>query len=514
MMNGITTGMVVTLCACAAADSPADVEAPGAPPAGAVGSITITPAVDTILAWHGQAVQLQATVRDAQGNTVANAPVTWTTGFPQIGSVTSTGLYTSLEPRTNVVFARAGSISQKVYVRSAVMPAMIEFRNLNWLQLDSVYDFMVTMEFFNPPRPIVDNWPDPRQVEITVSPELAVIGRSGVSHGRLKGVREGIGVLRVRVGNAVVDSVALPVLPHQWKLASVVTGGSNERLAPVPQMHTCGLTPAGLAFCWGTNNLRQVGVSTLSTAEPRLIYTPLEFTSLSAGPIYTCGITADQHVYCWGGRGNASDYAANRIFPGVRIKALSGSHGHLCGLGEDGKAHCTDFVNPVGLKSAPTPFVSIHTGPWHACGLTSDGAAYCWGSNRVRQLGDGTTIDRLQPVRAAGSLTFTKLAVDAQGDPNSMTGASCGLTASGRYYCWGNGADVTDRGAWYAPNQAFAPFVRPGTYPVGVARPQFRELEAHAMGGCGRTLDNLLVCYTRDGYFNVAEFVERKQPLR
>lgn len=35
----------------------------------------------------------------------------------------------------------------------------------------------------------------------------------------------------------------------------------------------------------------------------------------------------------------------------------------------------------------------------HTCGVTTNDVAYCWGGNIVGQLGDGTQINRLVPVR-------------------------------------------------------------------------------------------------------------------
>jgi len=44
-------------------------------------------------------------------------------------------------------------------------------------------------------------------------------------------------------------------------------------------------------------------------------------------------------------------------------------------------------------------FAAVSGGSLHTCGVTAAGAAYCWGDNRHGELGDGTTIDRLTPVR-------------------------------------------------------------------------------------------------------------------
>jgi alpha-tubulin suppressor-like RCC1 family protein len=48
--------------------------------------------------------------------------------------------------------------------------------------------------------------------------------------------------------------------------------------------------------------------------------------------------------------------------------------------------------------------VQLSAGYSHACGVTTEGRVYCWGDNRVGEIGDGTTTQRLAPVAVANPM--------------------------------------------------------------------------------------------------------------
>jgi len=80
-------------------------------------------------------------------------------------------------------------------------------------------------------------------------------------------------------------------------------------------------------------------------------------------------------------------------------------------------------------------FSSISAGSSHTCGVTQ-GEVYCWGINSSGQVGDGTTISTIVPVKVVqaegGLLNKTVTAV-------SVAGSGTCAIATGEAYCWGAG---------------------------------------------------------------------------
>jgi len=85
----------------------------------------------------------------------------------------------------------------------------------------------------------------------------------------------------------------------------------------------------------------------------------------------------------------------------------------------------------VGLESG---VVAISTGFSHSCAILKGGQAVCWGANNVRQLGDGTTKERLAPVLVSGvDACFVGISVGGE--------HTCAWTAAGQTYCWGGNSE-------------------------------------------------------------------------
>jgi alpha-tubulin suppressor-like RCC1 family protein len=82
-----------------------------------------------------------------------------------------------------------------------------------------------------------------------------------------------------------------------------VTSGSVRLVSlSAGTFHTCGVTDAGAAYCWGSNSLGQLGSGLVGTnsSAPAQVRGPVTFRTVSAGNEHTCGEGLDGALYCWG----------------------------------------------------------------------------------------------------------------------------------------------------------------------------------------------------------------------
>jgi alpha-tubulin suppressor-like RCC1 family protein len=280
----------------------------------------------------------------------------------------------------------------------------------------------------------------------------------------------------VSAGDRYTCGVTAAGAAHCWGLngwGQLGDGTTTERPSPVPVVgglsfrmvstgfrHTCAVAASGAAYCWGLNGAGQLGDGTTTDqSSPVPVAGGLTFAAVSAGAFHTCGVTAAGATYCWGANGDGqlgdgtttSRSSPARVAGDVSLAAVSAGGFHTCGITATGAAYCwganAEFMLGDGTKTGrlrPVPvagdvkFASVSAGFLHTCGVTAAGAAYCWGDNSQGQLGDGTTTSRKRPVRVAGDVSFA--AVHAGGSGQALGYHTCGVTAAGVAYCWGQNA--------------------------------------------------------------------------
>ena len=225
--------------------------------------------------------------------------------------------------------------------------------------------------------------------------------------------------------------------------------------------HSCGLTPAGVAYCWGYGAYGQLGTGDLSSCSvsdrgvgndcpgPKPVAGDLRFVAIAAGASHTCGLVATGLMYCWGlnssgqlGAPSGSpcyqyydDYyyyyssypvacaPAPQLVPGVSAYTSLAAGSDTCALTPSGAVACYGAPGGSQFISDALPFTSLS--PDANCGIRSDGNASCWGQGF-----DASSASFAQPAPIGSGLAFSAI--------TAVQGHRCGLLRSdNRVMCWG-----------------------------------------------------------------------------
>jgi len=265
-------------------------------------------------------------------------------------------------------------------------------------------------------------------------------------------VRSAILLLCVVAGAQACDSSITVDAPHDNqpptnppKIVSVAAGA-----------HTCAVSDAGAAYCWGYAASGPFGGGNASATPVRVASGGLVFKVLSISKLQdvTCGLTTTGAAFCWGenitaqiGDGTKTvRLTPTAVAGGLMFKSIAVGNAHTCAVTVAGAAYCwgTSFNGALGggfhgVRLTPAPaapgltFESIIAGGEYTCGVTNEGGAYCWGLNITGQLGNGDVSAFMSdtPLRVASEASFTSLAAGNQ--------TVCGLTTEGKALCWGDG---------------------------------------------------------------------------
>jgi alpha-tubulin suppressor-like RCC1 family protein len=222
------------------------------------------------------------------------------------------------------------------------------------------------------------------------------------------------------LGTAPVGSTVAPVKVLDAPVFATISAGFE---------HTCGVTAAGVAWCWGSNTDGQSGFSNATAdkcayqstyypstwvncaATPREVQTPVTFAGIGGGSLSTCAWTTGGTGYCWGRTHGSFTYPGygNNHVPRTPTsqpswKFLTAATEFQCGIDAADMVQCfgdtqhgqtgTGISLPTLTVATPTAvtvpdsWTSVDGGSQHACGVRAVGTVVsCWGRNDHGQLG-------------------------------------------------------------------------------------------------------------------------------
>jgi alpha-tubulin suppressor-like RCC1 family protein len=229
-----------------------------------------------------------------------------------------------------------------------------------------------------------------------------------------------------------------------------VAGLTNVVALAAGARHSLALKADGTVWGWGQNSNGQLGDGTTTNRLVAIQAVGLTgVIAIAAGDSFSLGVKSDGTVWGWGNNssGQLGDGTTTQRTTAVQVPGLAGvtqvraganfsmalktdgapvgsvwTWGYN-GAGQLGDGTQLQRLTPVRVLQLATG-IGTGSGTQHALAVTSDGKAWGWGYNLSGQVGDGTAVMRLSPVQVVpGSKTMTQvagggghtIAVDGQG---------------------------------------------------------------------------------------------------
>jgi alpha-tubulin suppressor-like RCC1 family protein len=265
--------------------------------------------------------------------------------------------------------------------------------------------------------------------------------------------------------------------------------------------HACFVARDGRAWCWGLNNLGQLGNGYPTGANsihpvPRPTVALDDAIAIDVGYVHTCAIRDGGRVTCFGGNAD-QQLGDGSITDAVSIAA---GHAHTCAVRKSGKIACwgSNAVGRLGIgrttpASSLAPLdvvgvsdaIQVDANMLTTCALRRTGTVECWGQNTDGQVG-------VPP--SEGDVRGTPLAVIGVTDAvevamGGVTG--CARRHDGTVRCWGRGTWGSRGDGSYATDTATSTV-------VGLS--DARQLAAGLGHTCAVRADGTLVCWGLNDY--------------
>jgi len=192
--------------------------------------------------------------------------------------------------------------------------------------------------------------------------------------------------------------------------------------------HGCAIMADQSVKCWGKNNVGQLGSGATSSqsAAPVLVPEVASAVAIAVGDEHSCAISTASGVVCWGAN-NLKQLGDTTVLPTLKgaTKIVAGAN-HTCAM-SSGSVVCWGANDSGQIGNGTTqalgadPFtvpltgntgtIDIAAGSAHTCaiisgaGIDATNGVRCWGANGSNQL-DGTGVHKPSPVTSPANVRF------------------------------------------------------------------------------------------------------------
>lgn len=242
MRHGVAMGLAA-LVAAACADSTAPVP-------GTVSSVSVSP--DSVSIPIGHTLQMNVVLLDSAGDTLPGRPVTWHSSNTATVRVLVPVARVDIPP-FGATLVPGGGVHFTALL-TGVDGSTLSDRDITWS---------------------------------SQTPGTAGVSATGVVTGAL------VGQTAITASSEGVTSAPATVVVTQPTFVALAAGGA----------FSCGLSTGGTAYCWGANDVGQLGRAGSGSVVPAVVSGGLQFAQIVAGELHACGLTTAGVAHCWGYNG-------------------------------------------------------------------------------------------------------------------------------------------------------------------------------------------------------------------